>query len=172
VALTGIAIVIASTIPLVFVDAATPYWLLALLLLVRGLGTGASIMPATAAAYATLKRENIPDATPQLNMIQRVGGSLGTALLAVVLHAQLERFGGIEGAANAGPAQSADVAAAFSATFVWAVAGTMLALIPAMVLLTVEARERRAAARPAIMLDGDSELAPPAVRSASVVRVR
>ena len=36
-------------------------------------------MPAMAAAFASLKRSELADATPQLNVLQRVGGSIGTA---------------------------------------------------------------------------------------------
>ena len=42
-------------------------------------------MPAMSAAYAVLRPEQIADATPQLTVVQRVGGSIGTAVLAVVL---------------------------------------------------------------------------------------
>jgi MYXO-CTERM domain-containing protein len=43
------------------------------------------MMPAMSAAYAVLRPEQIADATPQLTVVQRVGGSIGTAVLAVVL---------------------------------------------------------------------------------------
>ncbi len=47
------------------------------------------MMPAMAAAYATLEHQQVPRATPMLNVVQRVGGSIGTAVLAVVLQRQL-----------------------------------------------------------------------------------
>ena len=43
------------------------------------------MMPAMAAAYATLTRNQVPRATPALNVLQRVGGSIGAALLIVIL---------------------------------------------------------------------------------------
>ena len=52
------------------------------------------MMPAMAAAYSTLERWQVPRATPMLNVVQRVGGSLGTAVLAVVLQHQLAHAGG------------------------------------------------------------------------------
>ena len=46
-------------------------------------------MPAMTAAFASLERSELSDATPQLNVLQRVGGSIGTAVLAVVLQRAL-----------------------------------------------------------------------------------
>ena len=54
-------------------------------MVVRGFGIGMAMMPAMTAAYATLRPEQVNDATPQLNVLQRVGGSIGTAILTVVL---------------------------------------------------------------------------------------
>ena len=42
-------------------------------------------MPAMSAAFASLRPEQLSDATPQLNVLQRIGGAIGTAVLAVVL---------------------------------------------------------------------------------------
>jgi EmrB/QacA subfamily drug resistance transporter len=50
-----------------------------------GLGLGATVVPATVAAYVTLPSAAIPRATCAINTIQQLGGSIGTALLAVVL---------------------------------------------------------------------------------------
>ena len=55
------------------------------MLLLRGVGIGFSFMPAMTAAFASLRPEQLSDATPQLNVLQRVGGAIGTAVLAVVL---------------------------------------------------------------------------------------
>ena len=55
----------------------------------RGTGIGFGFMPAMTAAFASLERTELSDATPQLNVLQRVGGSLGTAVLAVVLQRAL-----------------------------------------------------------------------------------
>ncbi|MCW3038116.1 MAG: family efflux transporter permease subunit, partial [Solirubrobacterales bacterium] len=85
VVLSGLAILIAGTVVFCFVGAGTSYWLLGGGLFLRGLGLGGTMMPSMAAAYATLERAQVPRATPQLNVIQRVGGSLGAALLTVLL---------------------------------------------------------------------------------------
>ena len=64
------------------------------------------MMPAMAAAYSTLERWQVPRATPMLNVMQRVGGSLGTAVLAVVLQHELAHAGS-RGAAARGYRASA-----------------------------------------------------------------
>ena len=47
------------------------------------------MMPAMTAAFSPLNHDQVNDASPQLNVIQRVGGSLGTAVIAVVLQNKL-----------------------------------------------------------------------------------
>jgi MFS family permease len=135
VAVVGLIVLTLGTIPFAFLDASTSYTLLALLLVVRGLGIGASMMPAMAAAYATLQAAEVPRATSSLNALQRIGGSIGTALLAVVLQGQIADRG-------RAPAQLAD---AFAATFWWAVAMSVLALVPATILALTQRRDRRLA---------------------------
>ena len=56
-----------------------------------GIGMGFVMMPAMAAAYINLSRAEVPRATTMVNIMQRVGGSLGTALFAVVLERQIIR---------------------------------------------------------------------------------
>ena len=90
-ALAGVIVTAVSTLPLALVATDTPVWQIEASLLVRGLGIGIAIMPAMSAAYAVLRPEQIADATPQLTVIQRVGGSIGTAVLAVALDGSLRR---------------------------------------------------------------------------------
>jgi hypothetical protein len=112
------------------------------------------MMPAMAAAYATLAGPAIPRATSQLNVIQRIGGSLGTALLAVVLQGQIkDAFPGGDGSLQRVPdaarARVAEpLAAAFAHTFWWAVGMTVLALIPALILASAQRPPRPEAAAP------------------------
>lgn len=132
VAFVGVAITALATLPFAFVDGGTSYWELSAAMVVRGFGIGVAIMPAIAAAYAVLKPEQIPDATPQLNVVQRVGGSVGTALLAVVL----ER--GLRGLAS--PASPDEAAAAYAHAYWWALGITAAAAVPALVLARIERR--------------------------------
>jgi hypothetical protein len=93
-----------------------------------------------------------------LNALQRLGGSIGTALLAVVLADQTRAVLGPAAAGGGGliqtlsPAARAHVAAplatAFGKTFWWALAATLVALIPAGVLALTQRRERKATIEP------------------------
>ena len=98
----------------------------------RGLGIGLTMMPAMTAAYSRLRPEDIAHATPQLNVLQRVGGSIGTALLTVVLQHGL----------TSGAHTPAAAAHAFGHTYVWVLALTAVAAIPAFVLARSESAER------------------------------
>ena len=154
VVVAGCCLVALATLPLVFVSDHTPYALLGGVLFVRGLGLGASIQPTIASAYALLQSAQVPRATAALNTIRQLGGSIGTALLAVVLQHEaaaalpaaaggsrglLEPLSAAERAQVSGP-----VASAFGNTFMWALALALLAIIPAVVLLRSERVERRA----------------------------
>jgi hypothetical protein len=102
-------------------------------LVVRGVSIGFSFMPAMAAAFAAMRPEQLSDATPQLNVLMRLGGAIGTTVLAVVLQRA------------AGPAPStAHLAQAFDAAYWWALGIALLSLIPCVMLLRAESpRERR-----------------------------
>jgi MFS family permease len=81
----GILLALLGTLGFTQAGADTSYVELAFSLFVIGLGIGASMMPAISAAYRTLRGEHVPGAAPALNVLQRVGGSIGSALMAVVL---------------------------------------------------------------------------------------
>jgi len=135
-ALIGGIITVVATIPFVMIEGDTPFVVIAIAMVFRGFGIGMSMMPAMTAAFRVLRPDQINDATPQLNVLQRVGGSIGTAILAVVLQNQLTA---------AGPNASADaMAAAFGDTFLWVMGVTIAALVPTVLLAVVERRARKA----------------------------
>ncbi len=85
VVITGIGLALAGTAAYTQITAVTPYAYLAIALLAIGAGLGATITPSMAAAFQAIGRAAIPSATIAISTIQRVAGSLGTALLAVTL---------------------------------------------------------------------------------------
>jgi EmrB/QacA subfamily drug resistance transporter len=135
VALVGVVVTALLTIPFGLIGAHTSIVLLSFAMFLRGAGMGASFMPAMTAAFAALDRSEVSHATPQLNVINRVGGSVGTTILAVVL-ANAER-----GAHTASAAASA-----YGTAFWWSTAIAALAVIPCIVLMRAEGSARRAAA--------------------------
>ncbi len=139
--LLGGGIMAIATIPFVLVTATTPYSLIGAAMIVRGVGVGLAIMPAMTAAFSVLTREQVNDATPQLTVLQRVGGSLGTAIIAVILQHNLS-------GAHTASAQ----AAGFGHTYWWVMGATLIALLPTLLLARIEriaARDEQPAALPA-----------------------
>jgi MFS family permease len=142
--LVGLTLVVAGTFVLTQVTDTTSYWVIGIALWVRGLGMGATMMPSMSAAFQTLTKAAVARASTALNIIQRVGGSIGTALLAVVLQHQITTRVPVSGSGGLGAAQNVppavrdrlapDIAGAFAHTFWWALVLTALAFIPALFL--------------------------------------
>jgi EmrB/QacA subfamily drug resistance transporter len=136
-ALFGVTLTAVMTIPFALVGAHTSIVWLSVAMLIRGVGIGCAFMPAMTAAFASLQRSELSHATPQLNVLQRVGGSLGTAVLAVVLSQALVGVHTVGGAADA-----------FGEAFWWATGITALAIIPCIVLARAERAARARGAEP------------------------
>ncbi len=155
VVLVGVGLLALGTAVLTQVSPDMPYSVLLGGLAVRGLGLGASMMPAMAAAYAAMRPETVPRATSGLNVTQRVGGSIGAAVLAVILNTQMAAaLPGADTAAGAAPTgglgpYTGAVAAAFGTTFWWAFWLTLAAIPAALVLARQERRARNEQARSA-----------------------
>ena len=126
--LAGTSVATLATLPFALVGASTSIATLTAPLVLRGLGLGLVMAPLITAGYATLDRAAIPQATTTFNILNRVGGSIGTALLAVMLQR------GLSGGPQHGAAAAAHVADAYGATFGLALALTLIALIPAALL--------------------------------------
>jgi EmrB/QacA subfamily drug resistance transporter len=137
VALAGLAV----TSPFTALGAGTSYMVIGAAMLGRGFGIGLTMMPAMTAAYSRLQPADIAHATPQLNVLQRVGGSIGIALLTLVLQHGLTH----------GAHTQAAAAAAFGHTYVWVLVLSAVAVIPALALARAERDEREPSAqRPAV----------------------
>ena len=85
VAVGGFAVVALGTLPFALADTTTNVWWLMAVLLVRGAGLGAVLIPVMAAAYVGVARADVPHASMITRIAQQLGGSFGTAVLAVVL---------------------------------------------------------------------------------------
>jgi EmrB/QacA subfamily drug resistance transporter len=144
-ALAGVIVTTLATIPFGFIGAHTSILGLSLAMFVRGLGVGLAFMPAMSAAFASLRPSELADATPQLNVLQRVGGSIGTAVLAVVLSRALIGTHGV-----------AEAASAYGTAFWWSLGLTALAIIPCIVLVRAERAARAAAANEPPSLDAQT----------------
>jgi MFS family permease len=141
--LTGMTLMVIGFLAYTQLTADTSYWLLESSLFVMGMGLGATMMPTMSAAMATLTRAAVAKASTTLNIIQQVGGSIGTATMAVLLtNALSSRIpgagGGIGAAASIPAAARARVlplmADAFGSTFTCALVLVGLAFLPALLL--------------------------------------
>jgi EmrB/QacA subfamily drug resistance transporter len=127
VAMLGVSILCVGTIPLAFIGAGTSLVVISAVLLLRGMGIGLAFVPAMTAAFGALRPEQLSDATPQLNVLQRVGGAMGVAVLAVVLQRE-----------EAHAHTVVKLAGAFDTTYWWSLGISVLALIPCIALLRAE----------------------------------
>jgi EmrB/QacA subfamily drug resistance transporter len=134
-ALAGVTLTALTTVPFGMIGAHTSIVWLSMWMLLRGVGIGLAFIPAMSAAFAALDRRELADATPQLNVLQRIGGSIGTAVLAVVLQRALT-----------GVHTFAGQAGAYGTAFWWSAGITALAIGPCVVLMRAE-RAARAANR-------------------------
>ena len=152
----GVLVALAGTAAYTQLSAVTSYWYLAVALLLIGAGMGATITPSMAAAFGAIDRPAIPAAAAAIGTIQRIAGSLGTALLAVTLQhaigARLPGFhGSITGAAALAAAHPARalpaLADAFGATF-WVAFGLTAASLAAALALPGQLVARQQLAAP------------------------
>jgi EmrB/QacA subfamily drug resistance transporter len=117
--LAGVVLALLGTLPYTQVGNHPSEILLGLGLFVRGVGIGATMTPAMAQVFRSVRPQEIPRAAALSNVLHRIGGSVGTAALAIVVQHQLAR-------------QSA--APAFGDAFWWAFAISALTVVPTVLL--------------------------------------
>jgi EmrB/QacA subfamily drug resistance transporter len=145
-ALAGGLVAAAGTAPFMFLGDATPYAWLAASMVVRGIGVSLCMIPAMTASYRAIPPEKIGDGTTQLSVLNRLGGSTGTAVFTVTLqHALVADHG----------------AAAYGTAFRWVFGAAVLAILPALIL----ARTERRAPTPVTAPTGPRGRAAPAPRT-------
>ena len=125
--LAGGAITGLATIPLAVVDVHGSYLWLGVVLLVRGFGVALGTIPAMTAGLAAISRDHFPDAAAILNMLQRTGASIGTAVIATLYSNHLM-----------GVANSQSAVSAFRYANWWLFCGACLMMLPAYLLVRVE----------------------------------
>ena len=117
VAIGGFIVMGLATVPFALADASTSEWWLAAVLLVRGFGMGAVMIPVMSVAYVGLERDEVPHASIVTRLAQQVGGAFGVALLAVILET-----------AVGGATDLTSVTAGFAVAFWSAVGFTVVAI--------------------------------------------
>ncbi|MYS37282.1 EmrB/QacA subfamily drug resistance transporter [Streptomyces sp. KhCrAH-43] len=103
---TGIVLILAGTAPFTLLGHGVPDAVIAAALVVRGFGMSMIGAPVMNIVYSRIEPEQLPRAAGALNLLNTVGGSVGTAALAVILQDRLA-------------ARGTDISAAFGDTFWW-----------------------------------------------------
>ena len=104
--LRGALIAFLGTLPFLYLSAKHfSLGILAVTLFVRGMGMSAVGIPSISAAYASVRKEELPMATTSLNIVQRLGGPTLTTVCATFLGWRMA------------VAQSADTSGAFTMSF-------------------------------------------------------
>ncbi|MEU8636427.1 MDR family MFS transporter [Amycolatopsis sp. NPDC048633] len=122
----GVVVCALATVPFAAAGPHTSPFLLGCALLVRGAGLSAATIAVMAGAFKDVPRAAVSDASTVTRVLQQAGGSLGTAVLAVVL-----------------AAHTSTTVTAFHSAFSWSVALTALALVPAFLLRPATVRTGR-----------------------------
>lgn len=128
ISVAGSVATITATVPFVFLPLSAGDPTVQVLLFIRGMALALAIMPPTVAAYEAVTQRQLPDATSQINILQRVGGAIGGSLLAVT----------VAGALGSG------TASAFQLAFAVLTAFSMLSLITSIRLLRTERNQQSA----------------------------
>jgi MFS family permease len=131
VAVIAFAVTFAATMPFGFVTATMDNTMLMAVLFVRGLGLGAAMIALMGGAFVGLRRQEIPAASSISRVAQQIGGSIGTAILVMILQH-----------ATAGTHTRAALASGFGDAFWWAAVFTAAA-VPLCLLLPRRADPER-----------------------------
>ncbi|MFS0782656.1 MDR family MFS transporter [Bacillus sp. 1P06AnD] len=85
VVMVSIVIALIGSIPLLFVTDQTSMMWISIILFIRGTSVGGIMLPLTSDAYTGLDSKQLPEAGVGINMIENLGSSFGTAVIATVV---------------------------------------------------------------------------------------
>ncbi len=164
----GLLVIIGSMFSLTQISSTTPYPVLIGTLFVMGLGMGATMMPIMTSALKTLAPAEVARGSTLLNIVQQIAGSVGVAVMSVLLTSHLkasplalpaidswkdprvaQQIGGPAGVAKG----LADAAHAFASTYWVAAILVAFTLVPALFL-------PRGQKEPQLLGDVDPDAAP------------
>ncbi|MFF5054693.1 DHA2 family efflux MFS transporter permease subunit [Micromonospora sp. NPDC000663] len=96
----ALALIVAGFFSFTQVDPQTSYWLLGGSLFVMGLGMGGTMMPIMTSALRTLQAQEVARGSTLVNILQQIGGSVGAAVMSVILTNELNGSRPIPGAVD------------------------------------------------------------------------
>jgi EmrB/QacA subfamily drug resistance transporter len=136
--IAGLLLTTLGTVVFTQAGPGTSEWLLAAALFVRGAGLSSVTIAVMAGAFREVRAAEVPDASAATRIVQQIGGSFGAAVLAVILARELGHH----------TLTAAARGHAFDTAFWWAIAFSLLPLLPALALPAFRREgSRRTAAR-------------------------
>ncbi|MEV4822284.1 DHA2 family efflux MFS transporter permease subunit [Micromonospora sp. NPDC049274] len=96
----ALALIVVGFFGFTQVDPHTSYWLLGGSLFVMGLGMGGTMMPIMTSALRTLQAPEVARGSTLVNILQQIGGSVGAAVMSVILTNELNGSRPIPGAVD------------------------------------------------------------------------
>jgi EmrB/QacA subfamily drug resistance transporter len=124
--LTGITAAVLGTVVFTQLESEPHDALLGASLFVRGLGLGLIGVSVLTAAYRGMATEALAQATGVISVVQRLGASAGTAMIAVILAIAVSGTSSSSG--------TAEVAGAYGETFWWMLVIMLVSFVPALLL--------------------------------------
>lgn len=125
VVLIGVAISVASTLPFVYFTARSAYWLIAVVVFVRGIGGAAVKSAIQADAYVGIDRADSSQASLGSKLFEQVGSAFGSAVLATVIASYVTAHH---------VTQTTQLVGAYHEGFLYATIFALLIILPAMML--------------------------------------
>lgn len=127
--IVGLLVTLVGTVPFVFFDQHTNFWLLMVVLFIRGIGAGAIISPLMTDSFVGQDPKYSGQISIAGRITQNIGGALGSALMATIVSAYLTSH-----THELLTSHLTAIAHAYQQGFTWAVACTAVLIIPAFLL--------------------------------------
>jgi len=124
--LGGLVITLIGSIPFIYFNQHSAYWLLMVVLFIRGIGAGAIISPLMTDSFIGIDPKLSGQVSITTRIMQNVGGAFGSALLATIVVNYQTNHSHLLGLSM--------IASSYQQGFLWAVIFTALLAIPAMLL--------------------------------------
>lgn len=124
VTLVGLTVTLLGSIPFIFFDQHSAYWLLMVVLFIRGIGAGAIISPLMTDAFVGMDKQFSAHVSIASRIMQNVGGAFGSAFLTtIVVNYQSMHHGTLD-----------MIASSYQQGFFWAAIFTAILALPALLL--------------------------------------
>ncbi|MGX6428282.1 MDR family MFS transporter [Levilactobacillus yonginensis] len=124
--LGGLAITLIGSVPFIYFNQHSAYWLLMVVLFIRGIGAGAIISPLMTDSFIGIDPKLSGQVSIATRIMQNVGSAFGSALLATIVVNYQTNHSHFLGLSM--------IASSYQQGFLWAVIFTALLAIPAMML--------------------------------------